>query len=179
VIGLLRFVGLLNAAVWLGAAVFFLLGAGPAASSDEMQNLLGQKNYPYFSTAIAQIIASRYFHLYLVCASLALLHLLGEWLYFGKYPQRFSLGLLLGLCLIGLAQDYWLQPRLKVLHKTLYQTQALRPEQREPASHAFHVSGMVAGGLDWLALGGLLVYLWRLANPPDVPRFLSATKFRS
>jgi hypothetical protein len=178
VIGLLRFVGLLNAAVWLGAAVFFLLGAGPAATSEDMQNLLGPKNYPYFSAAIAQLIASRFFHLYLACATVALLHMVGEWLYFGKYPQRFSLGLLLSLCLLGLTQDYWLQPRLKVLHKMLH-TQALNPELRESANHAFHVTGLAADALEWLALGGLAVYLWGLATPPDVPRFVSANKFRS
>src|SRR6266496_2641930 len=54
VIGFLRFLGILNAGVWLGAAIFFTFGAGPALFSQETQNLLGPKNYPYFSGAIAQ-----------------------------------------------------------------------------------------------------------------------------
>ena len=179
VIGLLRFVGVLNAAVWLGAAVFCVLGVEPVTRGQDMQGLLGQNNFPYFSAAIAQLIAGRYFHLYLVCATVALLHVVAEWLYFGKYPQKFSLSLLVGLCVAGMAQSYWLQPRLKALHRTLHQTQALRADQREEATHAFHVTEFTAGSIEWLALGGLVVYLWRLTNPPDVPRFVSATKFRS
>jgi len=56
VIGFLRIVGILNAAVWFGAAVFFTFGAGFAPFSAEMKRLLGSNNYPYFSGAIAQIL---------------------------------------------------------------------------------------------------------------------------
>ena len=66
-IGFLRFVGLMNAAVWFGAAIFFTFGIGAAAFSPEMKELLGPKNSPYFSGAIAQILIARYFHLQLLC----------------------------------------------------------------------------------------------------------------
>jgi len=179
VIGLLRFVGILNGAVWLGATVFFVLSVAPAGSGLAMQNLLGPKNYPYFSVAIVQLLADRYFHLYLACAMVALLHLVAEWLYFGRYPDRVFLALLIGLCLAGLLQVYWLQPRLEALHDMAYQTQTLRPEQRDPPLRAFQVTRATAGALNWFMLAGLVGYLWRLAHPPDLPRFVSATKFRS
>ena len=40
-IGLLRFVGILNAAVWFGTAIFFSFGAGLVPFSPEMKTLLG------------------------------------------------------------------------------------------------------------------------------------------
>jgi hypothetical protein len=175
VIGWLRFVGLTNAAVWFGAAVFCLLGALPAASSREMEQLLGSNNFPFFSVAIGQVIEARYFHWHLLCSAVALLHLVAEWLYFGKYPQKVALGLLAGLCLIGFVQAYWLQPRLKDLHEA----QRSRAQQREPAARAYQFSHGSAQVLNVLMLGGLALYLWRLANPPDVTRFVTPAKFRS
>ena len=174
-IGWLRFVGLTNAAVWFGAAFFCLLGALPSASSREMQELLGSNNFPYFSVAIGQVLQTRYFHWHLVCSAVALLHLVAEWLYFGKYPQKVALGLLAALCFIGLLQACWLQPRLKELH----QLQHARTQQREAAARAYHVSDGFAEILNVAMLGGLALYLWRVANPPDVTRFVTPAKFRS
>lgn len=174
VIALLRFVGVVNAAVWLGATVFFLVGAQPAALSQEMQNLFGPKSYPYFSVAVAQLLAARYFHLYLACSIVALLHLMAEWLYLGKYPHRFWLALVFGLCLAGMLQTYWLQPRLAEWHRV----QFTRPDQRENAKRAFGTWQAMAQGLNFVVLGGLFIYLWRVTNPTEPTRFLSA-KLRS
>src|SRR6266436_1420387 len=80
VIGFLRFVGLLNAAVWFGAAIFFTFAAGPAVFSQDMKDALRQNN-PYFYGAIAQVLISRYFRLQLICGVIALLHLVMESLY--------------------------------------------------------------------------------------------------
>ncbi|HWI60024.1 MAG TPA: DUF4149 domain-containing protein [Bacillota bacterium] len=165
----------MNAAVWFGAAVFFTLGVEPAISSQEMKSLLGQKYYPFFSVAIAQILSARFFQLYLVCTIVALMHLLVQWLYFGRYPQRFWLWLILGLCVVGLADGYWLQPWLKELHRL----QFTRPELRQAASRTFNVWYSIARGLHLLLAVGLGAYFWRLANPTDTPRFTSTAKFRS
>ena len=70
-IGFLRIVGLLNAAVWFGAAVFFTFGVGLVPFSPEMKTLLGSNNAPYFSGAIAQIFIARYFHFQLACGAVA------------------------------------------------------------------------------------------------------------
>src|ERR1039457_449261 len=71
VIGFLRFVGILNAAVWFGGAVFFTFWSGRAPFSPEMKALLGPQNYPYFSGAIAQILIARYFNLQFTCSIIA------------------------------------------------------------------------------------------------------------
>ncbi len=174
---MLRFVSLMNAALWFGAAVFFTFGAGPAAVSPEMQRLLGQNNYPFFSVAIGQLLATRYFHWHLVCSLVALLHLVAEWLYFGKYPRRLWLGLLLALCLIGVVQAYGLQPRLQALHRLEHAR--VEPELQQAAARSFRLWHGAALVLDVLMVAGLAVYVWRVANPTDPMRFVSASKFRS
>jgi hypothetical protein len=178
VIGLLRFVGILNAAVWFGAAVFFTFGSGRVPFSPEMKALLGSNNYPYFSGAIAQILIARYFHLQFICSIIALGHLLAEWLYLGRFPRTLRLGLLLGLCAAVLLGGCWFQPKLRALHAVKYATNQ-RPETREAASRSFRAWHAVSMGVNLLLLTGLAVYLWRVANPSDETRFVSSVKFRS
>ena len=175
-IGFLRFVGILNGAVWFGSAIFFTFGAGLAPFSPEMKALLGPKNAPYFSGAIAQILIARYFSCQIVCAGVAVLHLLAEWLYLGKQPQKLQVGLLIGLASAALIGGYWLQPRMKALHTTKYGLNT-RPEIREAADRSFRAWHGVAQVVNMLMVGGLTVYLWRVTNPSDPTRFVSAMKF--
>ncbi len=168
---------MLNAAVWLGAAIFHTLVAGPAVFSQDMQNLLGATGFPYYSVAISQILMARYFHLQVVCAVIALLHLAAEWLYLGRPAPKFWLGLLVGLFALSLAGSFWLGPRLDRLHRTQY-VASLKPEDRAAAAKSFRVWHGVFEGINVLIIGGLAVYLWRVANPTDLPRFVSAVKFR-
>jgi len=176
VIGFLRFVGILNAAVWLGTAVFFTFGAGFAPFSQEMRNLLGPDSFPYFSGAIAQILIARYFYFQAGCALVAALHLFAEWVYLGKHPQKLQAGLLIGLAAAALIGGCWLQPRLKALHATKYGVNT-RPEVREAAARSFRAWHGVSQVVNLLVVGGVAVYLWRAANPSDQTRFVSAVKF--
>ena len=175
-IGFLRFVGILNAAVWFGAAIFFTFGAGPVPFSTAMRNLLGSNNFPYFSGAIAQLFIARYFYFHLACAAVAVLHLLAEWLYLGKRPPRWQVGLLIGLAAAALVGGYWLQPRMKALHAAKYGLNT-PPETRLAAERSFKAWHGVSQGVNFLLIGGLVVYLWRAANPSDTARFVSAVKF--
>lgn len=175
-IGFLRFVGILNAAVWFGAAIFFTFGAGLAPFSQEMKTLLGPNNYPYFSGAIAQILIARYFYFQLACGIVAVLHLLAEWVYLGKFPRKLQAGLLIGLCSAALFGGWWLQPRLTALHATKYGT-GTRQEVREAANRSFGAWHGASQVVNLLMVTGLGVYLWRAANPSDPTRFVSAFKF--
>jgi hypothetical protein len=169
-------VGILNAAVWFGAAISFTFGTGLVPFSQEMKSLLGQANYPYFSGAIAQLFIARYFCFQIGCAMVAMLHLLAEWLYLGKYPQKLQVGLLIGLAAALLIGGYWLQPKMKALHATKYGLNS-RPEIRETAAHSFRTWHGVSQVINLLMVGGLTVYLWRATNPSDPTRFVSAAKF--
>ncbi len=168
--------GILNAAAWFGAAVFFTFGAGLAPFSQEMKTLLGPNNYPYYSGAIAQIFIARYFHFQLVCALVAALHLLAEWLYLGKYPRKLQAGLLVALCAAALAGGCWLQPRMKAWHAVQHDMSA-RPEIRAAANRSFRAWHGAAQVVNLLLVGGLAAYLWRAANPSEPTRFVSALKF--
>ena len=172
VIGFVRFVGLMNAAVWFGAAVFFTVGAGPALFSQDMKHLLGENHYPYFSGAIAQVIIARYFDLQLVCGIVALLHAAVEWLYLGRPLQKFTLGLLLGLLFFSFVGGYGMQPKIKELHTRKYALN-YAPEVRQSAARSLRVWHGMAQIVNVLMLGGLAVYLWRAANPVSTSRFVS------
>jgi len=177
VIGFLRFVGMVNAAVWLGAAVFFTFAGGPAVFSDDMKALLGPNNFPFFSGAIAQVLIARYFRLQLVCGGIAVVHLFAEWLYLGR-PMRRAAGYLLAVLLVfSLAGEFWMQPKIKALHHAKY-TNAT-PQSREDAAHALRIWHGTAQGVNLLLLAGLVVYLWRVAHPEESARFVPAVKLRS
>jgi hypothetical protein len=171
VVAFLRFVGILNAAVWFGAAVFFTLGAGPAFFSDEMIQLIGKPR----AGVAAQLVLSRYFTLQHWCAGIALAHLMVEWLYTGRPWQKSTLGLLLGLLALGLAGGYGLQPRMKELHLRMYAVQ-LTPAQREEAKKAFGPLHGAAQLMNLVVMGGILVYLWQITSSASSSR--SAGKFR-
>ena len=177
-IGFLRFIGLLNAAAWFGAALFYTLIASPAFASREMCGLLTPANFPFFSVAIAQIVAFRYFQLQLVCCFLALFHVLAEWLYLGKIPRRFWRGLLFSLVVVTLAGGFLLQPNLKDWHHLAFAPNT-PAETRKSASRTFRAWHITAEMVNFLMAGGLGVYLWHMANPPDPTRFVSASKFRT
>jgi hypothetical protein len=179
VIFLLRLIGIINAAVWFGAAVFFMLVAAPALFSPEMKTLLGRPH----AGAAAQIVVDRYFILNQVCGVIALLHLVTDWLYTGKPLQRYLLGLVGGLLALGLLGGQWLEPKLKGLHREMFVAgnsftrEPVTPRQKE-AEKSFKLWHGVAQGLNLIAMGGLLVYLWRATDPTHAPRFFSANKFR-
>jgi hypothetical protein len=176
VIVFIRLVGIVNAAVWLGGAVFFTFGIGSAPFSEEMKTLLSPANFPYYSGAVAQILVSRYFSLHVICGAIALAHLATEWLYLGRPVQRFTLTLVLTLFGLGLLGSLWLQPRMRQLHVTKYATNA-STEDREAAAKDFRVWHGLSQGINAVALVGLVFYLWRVNHPADPTRLLAPVQY--
>ena len=176
-IGILRFVGILNAAVWLGGAVFFTFAVGKVPFSEPMRELLSESHFPYFSGAIAQLLVSRYFTLHIVCGMIALAHASVEWLYLGRPARRSTLILLTALFCFGLIGQMWLQPKMKRLHQIKYAVNRTSEDQQRAARsfRIWHASSQV---LNFFVLGGLCVYVWRANNPPDPTRFVTAMQFR-
>ncbi len=193
----------MNAAVWFGAAVLFLLGVTPASFSTDMEQV-GQigRNGPGFMGIIDQVYWERFLALQIWCAAIALLHQIAEWLYLGRPLQRFTSWLVLGLLTFTLLDGFWLQPQLQRLHQTYYgyrktsqgyqASNAYSSEQRSLAGKTLQFwqqvgrfatfglrTGKISLTLNFLVLGCLGLLVWRLANPVDTPRFIPATKFRS
>ncbi len=173
-IGLLRFIGLLNAAIWLGAAISFTFALGPAFFSEEMKALFRQH---YYNGAAAQIVMKRYFILLYCCAGIALLHLCLEKLYSGKTFERLTsvaLALAISLSLLG---GIWLQPKLRELHLRKYNARSSL-EVRSQADRSFKTWHGVSQTINLFVIGGLLIYFWRSSGPANTTRFVSANKFK-
>ena len=163
----LRFVGVTNAAIWLGALTFFTFGAGPAFFSDEMLRLLGR---PYAGAA-AQIVLERYFDLQVICAGIALIHAIAEHLYTGKPGAQFSLILLPILLAIALFGRYVIEPKMKQLHLQMYALQTT-PAQKATAKRTFGMIHGVSQGVNLLVVAGVLVYFWQTASAGAASRRL-------
>ncbi len=177
----IRFIGVMNAAIWLGAAVFFTFAAAPAFFSGEIKTL---GLHPFWPGAMAQLVVARFFHLQHICGAIALAHLLAEWVYLGRPLHRPTLALLIGLLCFGFAGGLWLQPKLKRLNfikysmTEQYKPAAIPAQERIAANKSFRLWHGVASSLNLLALAGLVVYFWRVTHPTDNLRFVGSTQFR-
>lgn len=170
----LRLVSVTNAALWFGAVVFFTFGAAPGFFSEEMLTLMPRSH----AGAAAMVLLKRYYLLQYVCASLAVAHLVAEWLYAGKPLRRATFYLVLGLTALVLCQGIWLQPKLAGLHLAMY-GQRSTAEQRLHAQKTFGLWHGTAAVLNLLVAAGLLVHVWR-ATEPDTPlRLPGSPKFKS
>ena len=176
----LRFIGVTNAAIWLGSAIFFTFGVAPAVFySPEMKELFGAV-FREYAGAIAQVLLQYFFRVQYVCAGIAALHLVVEWLYTRRAVERLRvqlLGALAGLVLVG---GLVLQPHLQQLHRTR-SGMASTPAQKAAAATAFARWHGVSQVANLVMMAALLGYFWRLTNPPDptaAPRFFSENKFK-
>jgi hypothetical protein len=172
VIGFLRFIGVVNAAIWFGAAIFFTFGAGPGFFSKEMTDFV---KAPLNGWA-AEVIIKRYFIFQHWCGAIALLHLLAEKLYAGRVWPRLNLSLVLVLLSLGLLGEFWLQPRLHNLFLTKY-SQKVTPEQRDYAVKSFGTWHGVSMAVNLIMIPGLLFYLWRVTSPKEPARLSGSRKF--
>jgi len=173
VIGFLRFLGVANAAIWFGSAIFFTFVVGPGFFSEKMVRMLGSGNAEVgrvFAGAAAQLVLERYFTLHQVCGLIAILHVVAEWLYMGKPLQRLTLWLLLGIFALGLVGGYGLLPRLEALHRTSH-APGPPTAQREQAKQSFKTLHAVSRVLDLIVTAGIMVYLWRVTTPSNGYRY--------
>lgn len=166
-----------NAGVWLGSALFYTLAVAPALGSEGMAAILGRNNFPYFSGAIAQLMLTRYFHLQLACATVALLHVLAEWMYLGRASRKLWTYLLVALFCVSVVGAFWLGPKLRTLQRGQYLLSAT-PAQRETVAKSFRLWHGVFQSLNVFLIAGVAVYFWRAAHPPDELRFVGSSKIR-
>ena len=168
-IGFLRFVGVVNAAVWFGSTLFFTLAVWPAFFSPEMKSLLGRA-FPVYAEPLALVALGNYYVLQQVCGVVALFHLLVEWLYSGRGLPKLLIGALLAVFAVGLLGGYAVKPQMRSLHDKQYdRNYSVEQKKRMANSHSLlrgfvHVTNA-------LACVTLMIYVWRLNNPPDAPRF--------
>jgi len=174
VIAFLRMLGIMNAAVWFGAALFFTFGIAPAFFTPEMKRLLGD----IYSGLVAQMVLERYFVLHHCCAAVALMHQLAEWVYLGKRLNRLTFGLLATIILLSIAGGPVLTPRLKELYTVKYSAQATTA-QKEEAAAVFRKWHGISQVMNMAVLIGLATFAVRLSLPPSNGTRFAPGKFRS
>jgi len=69
------------------------------------------------------------------------------------------------------------QPRLREIQRAARHP-SVHSAEREAAAKSYHSWQMVSDALNLVVIGGLLVYVWRVTNPPDATRYISSVKFR-
>ena len=179
--GFLRFIGILNAAMWLGGSLYFTFVAGQAPFSQETRAIFGAEQNPhtaYYVGAIAQVGVARFFSFQLFCGIVAFVHLSAEWLYQdrrNRKPLALMLGVMLAVTVLG---KYALQPTMRDLFRAKYALNYTQP-QRDVAARSFAIWHGVSMTVNLFMLGGLVVYLVQMSRPPEVGRFVSASQFRS
>jgi Domain of unknown function (DUF4149) len=180
VIVVLRFIGVMNAAVWFGAAVFYTFGVVPAFLSPEMKRLLSGDLY---SGAAAHIVTHGYWAVYYWCGGVAIFHQLAEWVYLSR-PLKSLLTYLLGtIFIIGLVSGLFIQPRLEKLHAQKYArpatgTSAANADQLASAEKSYSTWRTTTQVLNFLALAGLAVFTWQTIYSGNGTRF-APSKFRT
>ena len=171
-LGFLRLVGILNAAIWVGSVFFFTFAAAPAFFSQEMKEILPAAH----AGAAAQVVIYRYFLLQLWCAGVALAHLVAEWLYSGRPLKRITLMLLMSLFILNIFGAYVLLPKMKELHLKKHSPQTTA-EIKNAASRSFRILHVTSTLLNLLVIPGVLVYLWQVTKPVNTARFTSVNRF--
>jgi succinate dehydrogenase hydrophobic anchor subunit len=167
----------MNAAVWLGTAVFFTFGAEPACFSADLRGALQlPAGDSYFPGAISGVVMSRYYALMMACAVVAMLHFLAEWFYMGRPRRKFSFGLVAALFVLTLIGSHAVEPSLVRLNRSHYT--APQSAERESAAKHFRVLRVTGIALNVLIIGGLVVYISRVSSPSDTLRFMRPVQFR-
>lgn len=156
---LIRFLGLLTIAVWVGASLFFTVVVGPAFFSNEMLSFLPR---PYAGRA-AEVMLERYFLLQQCCAGIGIVYLIVDCFYTGRPFDVVNVSLLAGVLAIGVFSGHWLQPRMHELQRVRYAQSATVPQKEEAAARftKFHARSQVLNLLAVLAGLGSLYRVWR------------------
>jgi len=168
---------MLNAAIWLGAAVFCSTTLLVALNSRDAVALIGSQYFAYVSGALTQIVFTRLYHLQVLCALVAWAHLAAEWMYLGRIPRRIWVGLMSALFTASLVGSLWLCPKLVSLHRAQFTPKPT--DQQTAAQHDFRFWDGVFQAVNILMIGGIVGYFWRVTHPQDEPRFMVPSKFRS
>ena len=178
---MLRFIGVMNAAIWFGSAVFILIAAQVFFSEDVRSTPLGR----FWPGVMVSFVFQRFFLVQCVCGIIAIAHQLAEWVYLGRGMQRWLLALLGVLLLVGLIEGLAIQPRIRAMNLTRHSlNEKYAPHRFTPAEIAraqagfttWHRVSFIIGITATVALG---VFFWKIVNPGDNARFVRSTKFRS
>lgn len=170
---LLRFIGIISAAVWLGSAVFVTIGL-PVVFSPQVGQYIQR---PYVGI-VAENVLARYAVVQYWCAGIALFHLIATKFFLGRRISSLVLSIIVVLSAFALVSGLWLQPKMTHLHYTKYWgTLAGDREEADKSFRRFH-GGSQAANL--LVIIGLVIYVAKVTEMPEhgdgLPRFSTLRK---
>ena len=172
----IRFIGIFNAAIWVGGSVFFSFLAGSVFFSPEVK----QFTPPPYNGLVAQAMLERFFLLHYICGSAAIGHLLVEWFFKqGPFPKR-PIIYIATLILLALIGGKWISPDLKIWHQQRYQFQIktegnppmienkpYSKEIRQNAKLKFSIWHGISQTVNLIMLIMLTWYFWKLVHPSN------------
>lgn len=162
----IRILGLLNAAVWFGAGIFFTFVVAPGFFSDKMLALFGGTQSFYskaYAGAANIIILERYYHFQFFCGAVAFLHIVLEWLIAGQFISKFKFWLLILICSINILNGIFLMPALKQLQVQKYDLKTTNA-QRLGAESSFRILHGMSWGMNVVVLISTGIYLINLSS---------------
>ena len=164
----IQLIGILNAAIWLGGAVFFTFIAGPAFFSPDLEPILPKPE----NGIAARYLIGKFAAFQIACASIAVINLIVgcNWkAYSNPKPQALILAAIILLTGAGM---FFLTPKMDALHQLKYADYfglQATDEKKDAASRAFgQMHGLLQVG-NLLVLVGLLlnfVLCWKTASEP-------------
>ena len=168
--GFLRIIGVVNAAIWFGSAIFVVIGV-PGIFALAAAKILSKPD----AGLAAQSVLARFFILQYGCAAIALGHFFADRFLLGRPARRSTLGLLIALSSLVLLGGFWLQPKLRNLHHTKYWGTV--PAEQNQAAQSFGLWHGVSQIGNLLVIGGLFLYFVRVTDPKESERFGSFRQF--
>lgn len=181
VIAFLRLAGLATAGVWLGGTVLFVFLVDPLFGRAEFVRLLG----PLHAGEAGFVAAERFQMFQVLCASLAVVVTLADWLYSGRPLDKRIIVLLAVLLALASAGRLWLVPKCRQLNLHAYLgpgRQVLR-QPITPAQHQAENSLAVWEGVGVVAnvvsLVGTGLFFLQAASPSNAgPRLFPRNRLR-
>ena len=159
-------VAALNAAVWLGGAVFFTFFAGPAFFSPALDPILPKPE----DGIAARYLIGKFTAFQIACASIALGTMVIGWRWNARrfqVPQALVLGTVILLIVVSMV---WIMPKLDAMHHAKYADYFglnVTPEVQQTAAKQFgplHGLSQVGNLLVLLGLTAQFILTWRLAT---------------
>ncbi|MBI1839795.1 MAG: hypothetical protein HYR88_02955 [Verrucomicrobia bacterium] len=170
----LRFVGVMNAAVWLGASLFQLFAVSPFFGSAATRWLLGDAH----ALGAGLMLWDRFYTTHYLCLGVAWIQLLAEWVYLGRGIPPFHRWALTSLLVLGVLGHVELNRWVTPAHWNRYQPKA-SAESRASAERTYPLSSAV-----WMTTNvaldlTVLVFSLRILMAVPGPRFMTQGKFRT
>jgi len=180
VIRYIRIIGLFNAAIWFGMAVFFTAGVSPTFFSHKILSLFGGENSLYsraYAGAVNVTVLEKYYYWHYICGVIAFCHLVFEWLFGGYLISRFKPSLLVLICSINLICGIFLMPPLKKFQLQKYDLKA-PPTLREAASSSFKTLHLISYSLNLVVIVSTGLYFYNFTNHINEQRLVIKDKIR-